>query len=241
MSAEVARASATTLVIGTATAALWLAGAEVGTPSVTSWDAAARWHAEVGSAVALAAVLRLAACALGSWLTVVGSLHVLAMTTQSAWARLAAIRIAPRSLQRLTHGLAGLSLSAGQTAIAPSAGTPHAAPPAVTIVRPADDVPPGLSTAEMHLVDAPRDGEPAAAATISTPTPVDIEPIAVVEPGDSLWSIAAGEVRDRTGKTDDATITRYWDEVVRANRAVLVDPANPDLIYPGQRIALPPG
>jgi nucleoid-associated protein YgaU len=61
----------------------------------------------------------------------------------------------------------------------------------------------------------------------------------VVQPGDSLWSIAEEALVDLTGHADDRTISRYWRRVVDANRAALVDPGNPDLIFAGQVITLP--
>lgn len=55
----------------------------------------------------------------------------------------------------------------------------------------------------------------------------------VVEPGDTLWSIAA-----RALGTDDARrIARYWPKIHRRNRAILG--SNPNLIYPGQKLRLP--
>jgi hypothetical protein len=46
----------------------------------------------------------------------------------------------------------------------------------------------------------------------------------------------------RTARPDSAqrTVTRYWRALVDANRAHLVDPGNPDLLVPGQQLALPP-
>jgi nucleoid-associated protein YgaU len=34
-------------------------------------------------------------------------------------------------------------------------------------------------------------------------------------------------------------VAPYWTGLVEANRDVLVDPANPDLIHPGQTFRLP--
>ena len=56
----------------------------------------------------------------------------------------------------------------------------------------------------------------------------------VVTPGDTLWSIAARHLA-----TDDAArIARYWPTIHRANRAVVG--ANPNSIFPGQVLTLPP-
>ncbi len=62
----------------------------------------------------------------------------------------------------------------------------------------------------------------------------------VVEPGDSLWRIADDVVRTARPRASDRTVTGYWRSLVDANRAQLVDPRNPDLLVPGQQLALPP-
>ncbi|WP_205471186.1 LysM peptidoglycan-binding domain-containing protein [Nocardioides sp. SYSU D00038] len=56
----------------------------------------------------------------------------------------------------------------------------------------------------------------------------------VVAPGDSLWAITA---RRLPPGADDAAITRGWHRLHERNRGV-VGP-DPDLILPGQRLALP--
>jgi hypothetical protein len=64
----------------------------------------------------------------------------------------------------------------------------------------------------------------------------------VLGPGDHLWAVAEDRVADvlqRPG-TDDQ-ITTYWLRLVQLNRAELADPGNPDLVFPGQTIRLPPG
>lgn len=61
-----------------------------------------------------------------------------------------------------------------------------------------------------------------------------------VEPGDSFWSIAEDVVTPPGGPVpSDRDIGRYWRRLVDANRSRLVDPANPDLLLPGQRLTLP--
>ena len=37
----------------------------------------------------------------------------------------------------------------------------------------------------------------------------------------------------------DQEIVPYWNRLIAANRATLADPANPDLVYPGQTFTLP--
>jgi len=58
--------------------------------------------------------------------------------------------------------------------------------------------------------------------------------------GDSLWSIAEEALAERLGRPATASeLDRYWSSVVEINRGRLVDPADPGLIYSGQRFVLP--
>ncbi|MGH9188183.1 MAG: LysM peptidoglycan-binding domain-containing protein, partial [Acidimicrobiales bacterium] len=63
-----------------------------------------------------------------------------------------------------------------------------------------------------------------------------------VAPGDSFWSIAEEHLTDTRARpdADDAEIASYWRVLIAANRSLLADPTNPDLIYPGQVLSLPP-
>jgi len=58
-----------------------------------------------------------------------------------------------------------------------------------------------------------------------------------VRPGDHLWRIAEEVVTTSGG--DASGIVSYWRRLIEANRHNLVDPANPDLLHPGQAIDLP--
>ncbi len=62
-----------------------------------------------------------------------------------------------------------------------------------------------------------------------------VEPMVIVEAGDSLWLLAA----EQLGPTaDDADIDAAWRAWYTANRRVIGD--DPDLILPGQRLRPPP-
>ena len=61
-----------------------------------------------------------------------------------------------------------------------------------------------------------------------------------VRPGDHLWHIAHDTVATRLGHAPtDAQVAPYWEQLIKANLARLVDPDNPDLIFPGQVFTLP--
>lgn len=58
--------------------------------------------------------------------------------------------------------------------------------------------------------------------------------------GDSLWRIAARSLEQYWGRMpSDAQVVPYWEQVIAANRQHLVDPGNPDLLFPGQQLVLP--
>lgn len=104
-----------------------------------------------------------------------------------------------------------------------------------------------VAPAAPALADSPRPHPPAAVsldwAAVTPPAPAAALPTApaatatshvVVEPGDSLWSIAA----DALGPSaTPAQVAAAWPRWWAANRAVVG--AHPDLIHPGQRLTPP--
>ena len=62
-----------------------------------------------------------------------------------------------------------------------------------------------------------------------------------VAPGDCFWTIAEDVLTQAWGRSPtNAEIVPYWQVLIEANRSALVDPANPDLIYPSQQFEVPP-
>ena len=65
----------------------------------------------------------------------------------------------------------------------------------------------------------------------------------VVQPGDNLWKIAERHVAKLTGRSEkdvaDAEVGRHWTRLVDHNRGRLRS-GDPDLIYPGEQLTLPP-
>jgi nucleoid-associated protein YgaU len=203
----------------------------------SSWDELSRWYEAVGPAVAAVALLQVIALALAGWLIVATALQVLsALLPTLGRARSLADLISPRSLQRLGHGLAGLSLTAGLAAPAPGAGTPSV-PLVAASPSPGhghvEGEEPGAATATMRLV------EDASSAPAPSQTPAASAAV-IVEAGDSFWSIAVSELTDLEGvPPSDRQVAPYWRRLIEANRSRLVDPGNPDLLYPGQELVLP--
>jgi nucleoid-associated protein YgaU len=82
-----------------------------------------------------------------------------------------------------------------------------------------------------HAADPPKGATKPDRTSELHPPPIRTEWI--VQPGDTLWDIAAQVLESQ----DQARIARYWPAIHRANRAVIG--ANPNLILPGQILKLP--
>lgn len=83
--------------------------------------------------------------------------------------------------------------------------------------------------------DEPGTGEGA-------PTPGADQETHRVAAGESLWTIAKDHLYETRGGADTPTlreVAAYWLRVVEANRDRLAS-SDPDLIYPGETIVLPP-
>jgi nucleoid-associated protein YgaU len=77
----------------------------------------------------------------------------------------------------------------------------------------------------------PRAGAPAAPVRAT---------VHVVVAGDNLWRIATARLADAFGRSPvDAEVLPYWRRVVDANRSTLRS-GDPNLIFPGEIVALPP-
>ena len=169
----------------------------------------------------LMSVVRAVAASLATWLLVATLLAVAARLLRVRW--LAAL--APAGVRRLVAGtLAGaVLLSPGVAGASVGATAP---PPGVEV--------PVLDRVEATTATTSVTTSPAPAAQPSPP----VSEVHLVEPGDSLWHIAAEELADRLGhEPSDAEVIPYWRRLIDANRHVVGD--NPSLIRPGQQIDLP--
>lgn len=219
---------------------------------------AADWFREVAPAEGLLAVLRLAvlvglAYLLGATLLTVAS-AMIRSDPVDRWAE----RCTGPTLHRFLRAAAGVGIGTVTSWQSIAAG---AAPPPVT--APSEPVPAATAepTAEeittLTRIDDPDAPAPEEESVRSPSAPADAPDPAVtaptdgagadttawwtVEPGDHLWRIAEETLLDLRGEapsTDE--VAAYWHVVCEANHDRLVDPDNPDLIMPGQRIVLPP-
>lgn len=86
-------------------------------------------------------------------------------------------------------------------------------------------------------------GRPAAPAGAPAPAPLSPPPPVdrwEVKPGQHFWSVAESLLASMWLRPpSDEEVDPYWRRLVAANRSILRDPDNPDLLYPGQVIAVP--
>lgn len=109
---------------------------------------------------------------------------------------------------------------------------PPAAPPLATA-----ETPPAQPVPTTELAPQREDPSP-----VAEPAPGTADGRWVVAAGDHLWGIAEETLGERPG--DEPTLDQvvaYWQELIEVNRSRLVDPGNPDLIFPGQVLVLPEG
>jgi LysM domain len=63
----------------------------------------------------------------------------------------------------------------------------------------------------------------------------------VVTRNEHFWSIATDELTEQLGRRPtQSEVSTYWRQLIDANRQVLKRPNNPNLLYPGQDLTLPP-
>lgn len=97
---------------------------------------------------------------------------------------------------------------------------------------------PAATSARIALAGHPTRGRQRATGDAPQGAPLAAPPTThVVRPGDHLWSIAEARLGDHLGRpATDREITPYWRSVVAANPQL----TQPDLLFPGDRITVPP-
>ncbi len=98
-------------------------------------------------------------------------------------------------------------------------------------------------TGEAPTAEAPTSEAPTSEAPPSRLPTVDRELAAgewELRPGDHLWSVASQVVEAAVGRPPhDHEVATYWRRLIEVNLDRLADPANPDLVFPGQVLAVP--
>ncbi|MEX2291076.1 MAG: LysM domain-containing protein [Mycobacteriales bacterium] len=216
--------------LGTLTAGLLLV---VAAPGPT---AAVQQLREVGSATdqtaPLVALLALLAWGLTTWLALTVALtaggHLPGLTGRAFAA--AARRIAPTAVCRAVEVTLGLTVALGMCGAPPAVAAPGApvAPRAPAVPDAAPDALGGPGVVPAAVPGVSLDW---GAATAAGPV--------VVRPGDSLWRLAAQDLRRRGGAApSNAEIAQAWPSWWAANREAVGD--DPDVIQPGTRLTPPP-
>jgi hypothetical protein len=152
--------------------------------------------------------------------------------------------------------------SGAQTAEDPDLAPPFPQPPRVTRVSPPGTVPalpppiPLPQSGEVAYTPTPVGSDGTWAPPLAPPVrraviragasspaqqQVEVPSEHVVVPGDNLWIISERHFEQVTGREDlsDREVADYWVAVIEANRN-RVRSGDPDLIYPGELIVLPP-
>ncbi|WP_166356216.1 LysM peptidoglycan-binding domain-containing protein [Phytoactinopolyspora limicola] len=191
----------------------------------------------------VAAVATLFAWALMGWLLLVAVVAVGggARSRSDIPGRVVLGRIVPAAASRMARGMLGLTVIAvpfatSPTALAASTGidvTSHCISGSLPDVGRPDVVVPDVGVPE-----GPSDGTPI--PTPTAPPPVEEQakpaiPDVTVEPGGSLWSIAAEHLGP---DASDAEIAVEWPRWFAANTTTIGP--DPDLIHPGQLLRPPP-
>ncbi|HSH23480.1 MAG TPA: hypothetical protein VK975_05390, partial [Acidimicrobiales bacterium] len=130
----------------------------------------------------------------------------------------------------LDLGLAGSVMAGGAALPLPPVG---AGPIALVSATTPDEAPPA-DEADPPVMRRVPDAVPAE-PVLAAPAPPAADREWVVAPGDHLWSVATRvlEAAWAMPATDDQ-VADYWQRLIEANRDRLADPANPDLVFPGQ-------
>jgi nucleoid-associated protein YgaU len=206
-------------------------------PPPLSITGTGQWLAQRDAVVAAFALVRLGALAAAWYVLVVVAGSVLARTLSLRSADAVLARLTPTHLRLWLRG-AGVSSAAFLGLLGPP-GTAvlHPLPVDPTTTTTTDPGANGAAIASIRPLP-----ETAETETPAAPVPPGTAPDTwVVAPGDSFWSIATSQLTDSRGTVPgEADVVPYWLTLVERNRATLANPDDPDLLFPGQVVELPP-
>jgi hypothetical protein len=235
-----------------------------GAPALT-WSSVEDWYQHAGATGLAAATLWMAATATVAWVVIGSSLQLLATCTARPGVGLLADVLSPSFVRRL--GRAGVTMAtAAGLVVGPVVSAEADDPPGIATMEaldaeegttsvplpssPSRTVPtttaPTTSLTTTAGTEAP--GAPPPAPPPSVPSQPERAPTSassggryVVAPGDCFWSIAERVLTDHAGvDVAERLLIEYWHRLILHNRGRLVAPDNPDLLYPGQVLLLPP-
>ncbi|MDH4144553.1 MAG: LysM peptidoglycan-binding domain-containing protein [Acidimicrobiia bacterium] len=206
------------------------------------------WTERLGAPVALLCLARVAAVAAVVYLLAISAIGLVARVAGHRGLVSRCDALSLPVVRRVLDGCVGLTFTVTTlgAALSPIAtqigwGTEAAASPAATqegtgrqssrvAIAPEPSGPDGVSAARGPLMRLDAD-TPRMTATLAQHT---------VQPGEHLWAIAEATVTEHLGRAPSESETaRFWLRLIDANRDVLVDVGNPDLIFAGQQLTLP--
>lgn len=249
MRATVQRIGWTVLLVGAVLLLRASAGGDLAPPPLDSLGAVGDWVDARDPATAAIALVRFAAELAGWYLLGLTALYGLASGLRSGGLASLADALAAPGAARLVRSGLGLGLLASTAAGAATTTDDRAATTSTAIMRPLNDdgtawmVPEGAESPE----DPSTSPSPAETMPTAETTPTAGSTVATarrttwtVSSGESFWSIAEDVLEEALGRPpSDAEIDPYWRALIETNRHRLVDPADPDLIHPGQVFELP--
>jgi nucleoid-associated protein YgaU len=203
------------------------------------------WLRDGDPATVVVALLRWVAVVLAAW-TLLSTLLYLAAASSRVPAAVRAVRwTTVPAVRRVVDAACAVSVATSVVAtsvvLAPAgAGATSADPPSVSVVR--DGRGGDGSIARLPADPAPTTTRPAPVPPAPTVVVPD-DDVVVVDAGDNLWVLAARRLARASGRTPDevtdAEVAPYWVRVCDANRARLAS-SDPDLVFPGEQVVLPP-
>lgn len=237
-------------------------------PPVGSLDALARWSIDTAPEVMAASLVRLVAELTAWYALAVTALYGVGALVRSRLLTRAARRLAAPALRHVLESSFGLALA--PAALAPLAALPAVPPPALdaiiavhpaaSLAAAADPSPSKASPMEDGAairapaatpparpfwslgpeVDPPAAGEGATMRPL--PLPGAAPPTTYrVEAGESFWTIADELLADAWHRPPSvAEVDAYWRQLMAANWGRLVHDDEPDLLFAGQVLDLPP-
>ena len=208
------------------------------------------WLAERGPAEAALSIVRVPALAAGWYLLAITLVGATGRWLRAGRLVSASDLLTVPSVRRLLNRAIGLSMAAtalsGGTALAASGQAPS--PPAAEAMTRLPDAPATSPPVTMRRLPGPPGGSSTGAmerlADEGGPrmdTSPTAQPTWTVRPGDHFWSVAERTLAAAWNRApSDAETGPYWRDLVAANRPVLKDRDNPDLLFPGQLLTVPP-
>lgn len=222
------------------------------------WSNLSMWLTETPFEDAAGAVLLLAALVLSYWLLLSTVSYMFAAASSSPGAIRAVGWVTLPPIRRLVSRALALSIAASSVAgplapaIAKYAGSGEASRVIVAVDSQGRLYPPGAASETETEADTNTMLPPHLTVPTEPPAPAPVpEPAevldgsrtheVVVKRGEHLWSISERHLEEVLGRQDlsEHEIARYWVGVIDANRSSIRS-GDPDLIYPGERILLPP-